>query len=190
MDRVHAIPYGASKVIVNAYFPESLQNATMSLCRLYFGKSYDSYSKPKFVSTSNFPLDEHRYNRLLEIFPDFMEPIHEVAGGMGEMPAKLHHKAGADGRDIEFVLRGGDATFSYFVIDYNQVRAWIKGPDVSMLVSAFFDNDPYYPRPIPGNQLYASFKSGYLEACEPKGRAFAVAFLEAIEAEQAARSSR
>ncbi|TCD63580.1 hypothetical protein EIP91_005219 [Steccherinum ochraceum] len=191
MDRVHALPYGASKSIVRAYFPRSLQDATIALCRLYFGKVYPKTPLPKFVSTNNFPLDEQRYTKLFEDFSHLLQPADEVARGMGEILAKLHYKARVDGRDIEFVLGGtGGADFTYFIIDFNQVRAWTKGSDVAMLVSSFFDNDPYYPRPIPTNPLYTSFKRGYLEVCEPEDCTFAEIFLQAIEAEQAKRTSR
>ncbi|THH28733.1 hypothetical protein EUX98_g5459 [Antrodiella citrinella] len=191
MDRVLAFPYDASKAIVSAYFPANLQDATISLCRLYFGMIYPTTSRPRFVTASNFPLDEHRYTKLLESFPEFLQPVRAVAHGMGEMLAKLHYNAGVDGRDIEFVLGGsGGADFVYFVIDFNQIRAWSKGPDVSTLVSAFFENDPYYPRPVPNNQLYVSFKAGYLEACDPSDMTLAATFLQAIENEQATRSLR
>ena len=71
-----------------------------------------------------------------------------------------------------------------------QVYHWPKGQDVSILVKAFFENDPYYPRPFPTGQLYVSFKTGYLNACDPEDRIFATAFFTAIETEQATRSMR
>jgi len=57
------------------------------------------------------------------------------------------------------------------------------------LVKAFFENDPYDSRPIPTDQIYISFKTGYLNACDPEDRIFATAFLTAIETEQATRST-
>jgi hypothetical protein len=59
-------------------------------------------------------------------------------------------------------------------------------------VEAFFNYDPYYPRPRPADTLYQKFCLGYLEAL-PKGSREAVelaeAFLHAIEAEQVKRDS-
>ena len=71
-----------------------------------------------------------------------------------------------------------------------QVHHWPKGQDVSILVKAFFKNDPYYPRPIPTDQLYVSFRTGYFNACDPEDRIFATAFLAAIVTEQGTRSTR
>ena len=57
--------------------------------------------------------------------------------------------------------------------------------DLSELVDAFFVNDPYYPRPVPGDPLYDSFQRGYLSACPAEHRERAALFLQAIEAHHA-----
>ena len=57
--------------------------------------------------------------------------------------------------------------------------------DVAELVDAFFVNDPYYPRPVPGDALYDSFKRGYTSACPSEHRDGAALFLQAIEAHYA-----
>ena len=59
--------------------------------------------------------------------------------------------------------------------------------DVAELVDAFFVNDPYYPRPVPGNALYESFKRGYASACPSEHREGAALFLQAIEAQYVAK---
>ena len=61
--------------------------------------------------------------------------------------------------------------------------------DISELVDAFFVNDPYYPRPVPGDALYDGFKQGYMNACPPHLRERAVLFLLAIEVRQAEKRS-
>ena len=58
--------------------------------------------------------------------------------------------------------------------------------NVSELVDAFFSNDPYYPRPVLQDALYIVFKQAYMGACLAEHRAGAAAFLQAIEARQAA----
>ncbi|RXW19474.1 hypothetical protein EST38_g6380 [Candolleomyces aberdarensis] len=164
MDRVPAIPYDAGRLIASMYFPTGFKNFPPALCRLYFGKTYRTDGPtPRFINTTNFPLDEYRYNKLVEAYPD---------------------RLSLDARDIEFVLGGtGGSRFTYFVIDFNQVSTWTKGPDVTPLVKAFFDNDPYYPRPNPEDDLYTSFKSAYYRSCPDSDVGLANAFIEAIETE-------
>lgn len=58
--------------------------------------------------------------------------------------------------------------------------------DVALLVDAFFSNDPYYPRPTPGDPLYDEFKRSYVGSCPMKHLARAECFLGAIEDRQAA----
>ena len=58
---------------------------------------------------------------------------------------------------------------------------------VGTLVNTFFERDPYYPRPVPDNELYKAFKAGYMEGC-PQGPdlEYAKAFLVGIEGKYAA----
>ena len=70
------------------------------------------------------------------------------------------------------------------------MRPWDKRPEsIDQLVSAFFANDPYYPRPRASDTLYGDFKAGYLGGCEGDSEALATAFFEAIELAQAKRDS-
>ena len=83
----------------------------------------------------------------------------QIMGEMGRMLARIHHVAGFDGRDIEFVLGGADHKKPcYFCIDFNQMRS--HGGDASALVDSFFANDPYYPRP--GAKHWGGFADGYM----------------------------
>ena len=68
------------------------------------------------------------------------------------------------------------------------MRSWDKRPEFTdQLVSAFFANDPYYPRPRASNTLYSDFKAGYLGSCGRNSQALAAAFFDAIELTQAQR---
>ncbi|KIY52170.1 hypothetical protein FISHEDRAFT_35658 [Fistulina hepatica ATCC 64428] len=195
---VPAVPLTFGKAVQELFFPPNVQSKGPNLCRLYFGKTFveqlSESSRPRFFNSSNFPLDAARYTQLRRRFPRELDSIENVAHGMGEMLGRLHGRAGVDGRDVEFVL-GGDGMFgcSYWVIDFNQVREWNKTEDdIATLVSAFFSNDPYYPRPRPNDSLYQSFKKGYQEAfvqISSSGMPFADLFLQAIEQEQARRDA-
>ncbi|KIK25866.1 hypothetical protein PISMIDRAFT_96188 [Pisolithus microcarpus 441] len=175
-----------------------------SLCRIYFGKVISEVGRggrPNlFLNSANFPLDVARYRKILENDRAGEYPsVEEIVYGMGEMLGRLHWLAGNDGRDIEFVLGGIAFIVLHMLacvslIPSVQVRSWEKTPkDVPMLVEAFFINDPYYPRPIPGNPLYAEFKRGYLSVFPtafPLAIQLANAFLHAIEVEQAKRADK
>ncbi|RPD62716.1 hypothetical protein L226DRAFT_324399 [Lentinus tigrinus ALCF2SS1-7] len=189
MDRVHALPWDVRVFLKDKFFPPAVQVGP-ALCRLYFGKTL-SNDTPKFVNSSNFPLDVHRYGVLRTYMPE-LPPAEEVAEGMGEMLGWMHNRAGADARDVEFVLGGdGAGGYTFFVIDFNQVRKWSKCvEDVVDLVQPFFVNDPYYPRPRPNDPLYQAFRSGYLEQYGTHTRSIGIAFLDAIEREQASRDQR
>ena len=74
-----------------------------------------------------------------------------------------------------------------------EMRVWSrKIEDIDQLVEAFFQNDPYYPRPRLSDPLYMDFRLGYIEAYpqdSKEAEELAVAFLGAIEREQAKRDS-
>ncbi|KAI0351815.1 hypothetical protein OH77DRAFT_1523922 [Trametes cingulata] len=111
---------------------------------------------------------------------------------MAELLAKVHWDTGYDGRDIEFVLAGAPyaPVVRFYLIDFNQVREFDRlGGDVTTLVDAFFANDPYYPRPIPGEPLYDIFKETYLRSCDTGYRSGADRFLRAIEEQEASRTA-
>jgi hypothetical protein len=58
----------------------------------------------------------------------------------------------------------------------------INKRDIQVLVDSFFDNDPYYPQPNPTDELYAAFRSVYLDKCPYEFQSGATRFLSAIEA--------
>ncbi|KAF9046826.1 hypothetical protein BDZ89DRAFT_1108647 [Hymenopellis radicata] len=190
MDRVQALPPRASAKLTALYFPRTVETGPL-LCRLYFGKTFTGARIPSFYNTQNFPLDEGRYNTLASLFPR-LPSVTEVVQGMAEMLARLHYRASMDARDVEFVLGGdGGSGFTFFVIDFNQVRYWPKTLErIDELVSAFFANDPYYPRPRPSDPLYVAFKEAYLAECTDDVADIGQAFIAAIEAEQVGRDVR
>ncbi|KAF9046825.1 hypothetical protein BDZ89DRAFT_1155091 [Hymenopellis radicata] len=191
MDRIHALPPNARARLRALYIPPtSTIEAGPVICRLYFGKTLGTRIS-RFYNTLNFPLDEGRYNTLVSIFPELPSAT-EVAQGIAEMLARLHYRASIDARDVEFILGGdGGAGFTFFVIDFNQVRYWPKTLErIDELVSAFFANDPYYPRPRPSDPLYVAFKEAYLAECTDDVADIGQAFIAAIEAEQVGRDVR
>jgi len=206
MDRVHALPITVRRHLAKHYFPPNVSRGP-ALCRLYLGRNYTGAAPSRFFNTNNFPLDETRYTQLATLF-EFLPPAADVARAMGDMLFRLHHLASVDARDIEFVLGGdGGAGFTFFIIDFNQaglvvnsfcafqfttsqVRPWDRRPEsIDQLVSAFFANDPYYPRPRASDPLYNDFKAGYLGSCGRENQALVVAFFDAIELTQAERDS-
>ncbi|KAM5545179.1 hypothetical protein V8D89_001290 [Ganoderma adspersum] len=188
MDRAAPLPPGAAQRIRAHFYPTRAAGSvpSPSICRLYFGKELRPSA---FVNPVNFPLDAARYDlfRDGDDDPD-IPPKDEVAAGMGETLALIHWQAGYDARDVEFVMAGAQdsAGLRFYVIDFNQMRAFDRDEgDVSELVDAFFVNDPYYPRPVPSDVLYDSFKRGYVSACPSNLGERAALFLQAIETRQA-----
>ncbi|KZT00360.1 uncharacterized protein LAESUDRAFT_718217 [Laetiporus sulphureus 93-53] len=192
MERVFALPLVAARVIREHFYGLAAASvrAGPTLCRLYFGKDFTNAPQSRFVNTANFPLDVARYRLLTERVPG-LETAEQVAFGMGEMLGRIHWHGSYDARDVEFVLGGdGISGFCYFVIDFNQMRTWKKTvEELGTLVSSFFANDPYYPRPRPSDPLYMAFKNGYSSAYSSQAGCHAIdtAFLHDIEIEQARR---
>lgn len=63
---------------------------------------------------------------------------------------------------------------------------------VSTLVDAFFQNDPYYPRPREHDSVHAAFKEGYRSSYPRTDDCLMIAdaFLAAIEDRQSMRNQR
>ncbi|KAI0349356.1 hypothetical protein OH77DRAFT_1440469 [Trametes cingulata] len=192
MDRCAPLPPHIGEAIRTSMYPAKAVAAATPIpiiCRLYFGKEVRPSA---FVNPANFPLDVARYRQLVQNFAEDLPPIEEVIDGMAELLAKIHWDTGYDGRDIEFVLAGAPyaPVVRFYLIDFNQVREFDRqSGDVTALVDAFFANDPYYPRPIPGEPLYDVFKQAYLRSCRSEYRASAERFLRAIEEHQASRAA-
>ncbi|KAA8913029.1 hypothetical protein FN846DRAFT_931516 [Sphaerosporella brunnea] len=188
MDRVFALPGNVGRPICSQFMPDAITTSP-NLCRLYFGKTFDQGKGSRFVNTNNFPLDVQRYQwlraTLSEEIQVHLPSAEEIALEMGEMLGRIHWHGGYDARDVEFIMGGdGFVGVTFYVIDFNQMRPWGRSyEDVSVLVDAFFQNDPYYPRPRDGGSMYRGFREGYLLAYPPteNSRVIAEAFLTAIE---------
>ncbi|KAI9065022.1 hypothetical protein FKP32DRAFT_1590975 [Trametes sanguinea] len=158
MDRVAPLPPRIARFIRASVYPAKASGAPAPLiCRLYFGKQMRPSA---FVNPHNFPVDVSRYERLRKEFPEDLLPVEEVVEGMAATLSGVHWDAGYDARDVEFVMAGvaDSAMVGLYLIDFNQTRSFDKShADVTALVEAFFINDPYYPRPIPGDPLYETF---------------------------------
>lgn len=192
MDRAHVLPTQIRSSVRDLFYNEHARNQHVQpprMCRLYLGKIL---RPSQFVNSINFPIDVARYTTLLRRFDGGeLIGLYEVAGGMGEMLGRIHWVAGYDGRDIEFVMAGSGIGVRYYVIDFNQMRRFDQEEwqsNVQGLVDAFFSNDPYYPRPVPHDNLYQAFRAAYLAACPQEHENGAQAFLDRIEAEQLKRS--
>ncbi|EFJ27394.1 hypothetical protein SELMODRAFT_412146 [Selaginella moellendorffii] len=93
--------------------------------------------------------------------------IESLAQEMG----RIHHLAGLDGRDIEFVVG----------VQASQQQC--------ALIDSFFVNDPYYPRP--GMEFWDEFKDAYLlEADWTESVRLARMFLDVVEAKVAAKAAQ
>lgn len=155
MDRAHVLPIQVRSSVRDLFYTEQARSQNVEpprMCRLYLGKILRP--SQSIGSMINFPIDIARYTTLLRLFEGGeLIGLDQIAGGMGEMLGRIHWVAGYDGRDIEFVMAGSGLGVRYYVIDFNQMRRFDREEwqsNVEGLIDAFFSNDPYYPRPVPG----------------------------------------
>jgi Zinc finger protein len=90
---------------------------------------------------------------------------------MAQILATMHWEPQIDADDVEFVLGGSgsapstqlsDAQMGLLDFDCCQ-KMQVDAGGVKLAVAAFFRNDPYYPRFIPGDEwLWEVFKKEYL----------------------------
>lgn len=215
MELVIPIPWGVATLIRKRCYLEQHQGQPVpTICRIYLGRT-SSPRPSRFFSHRNFPLDRERY-WLLEN-EGLLPRASSAAEAMGRMLGAMHWKGRNDARDVEFVVAGSatevDATF--WTIDFNQtstfadaalnpissdtntaptdpvfdldndaIKRWLG----QALAKPFFDNDPYFPRPRPGEDLYECFRQGYLAGATmdagtmaDKARTRAEMFLRVIE---------
>jgi hypothetical protein len=137
------------------------------LARIYLGKRRqpreskdDRPAHLKHFSLRNLPL---HLDQLLDLRVDAVS----LAKTMAQILATMLWESQIDANDVEFVLGGSgstpstrlfDAQMCLLDFDYCQkMQADARG--VNQAVAAFFWNDPYYPRPIPGDEwLWEVFK--------------------------------
>ncbi|EFJ13268.1 hypothetical protein SELMODRAFT_424621 [Selaginella moellendorffii] len=179
MQRVWPVPPALADSIRAKFFPALHSRYSKPfVARIYLGAKRQHLAS-RFFNASNFPLDANRCKEL-------GLPIESLAQEMGRLLARIHHLAGLDGRDIEFVVGGDELrTFSdpgFACFDFNQCKP--HNNNVDALADSFFVNDPYYPRP--GMEFWDEFKDGYLrEADRTESVRLARMFLDMVEAKVA-----
>lgn len=155
MERAWPVPPPLAAKIRESFFPAGFKDNKQSfVARIYLGKEC---AEPKrFFNPLNFPIDAKRLSQL-----DVGVSVAQIAHDMGRMLARIHFRAGFDGRDIELVLGGHQSNplwkIGFYCFDFNQLRTWNSPQE---LVDSFLANDPYYPRP--GQEYWDNFRRGYL----------------------------
>ncbi|KAI0146185.1 zinc finger protein-domain-containing protein [Xylariaceae sp. FL1272] len=182
-ERITPLPKIIRESLVDQFCPEDLREQAKAareniscLVRLYLGSRLARVGVAREFSLRNFELT---LDRMTEIG---LDPV-PFAQGMGSSLARVHWSARICGRDIEYVLgsipnrsentptsptdRGtlnsSKRTVDVWLLDFNQCESIsLDDAGVEMCVKAFWDNDPYYPRPATDKEHWAVFKSAYL----------------------------
>ncbi|KAI1326818.1 zinc finger protein-domain-containing protein [Xylariaceae sp. FL0255] len=155
------------------------------LVRLYLGARLARVGTTTPFSLRNFELTLDRMATI------GLEPI-DFARSMGSSLATVHWAAKVDGRDIEYVLGSAPTrpepkesqsspsgstdrmntaslnfrrrTVNMWLLDFNQCEpVSLSEAGVHQCVRAYWDNDPYYPRPNVDEQLWQVFSIAYKE---------------------------
>lgn len=161
------------------------------LLRIYLGKRLPPNTPIREFKLRNFEMTLEK----LELLDMCKEPLaRSIAQGL----ALMHWGSECDARDVEFVFGFGTMmtptleeleemihnldlkiesrkfslmwrTIKVWLLDFNQCRKIeMNREGVEKCVQAFWDNDPYYPRPGTGNDadenLWDCFKDAYLAA--------------------------
>ena len=177
-------PFGKTvrETIINLYCPESLKSVIKEsdpdqdcLIRPYLGRRRQLEKKSKFhaFSLRNYGLHADQIEELALDSTAYAQV-------MAETLAILYWKAHVDANDVEFVLAppssgGGTSLHSpslgehvVWILDYDCCRHMdLSKGGVQQAVSAFYRNDPYYPRPGCCNEtdqrLWTEFRDRFLD---------------------------
>ena len=192
-DRIRPFPEKVRYKIIDAYCPESLRHSIKSsepdqdcLVRPYLGRRrrLDRQSQFKAFSLRNYPL---HVDQMEEMGLD----VDLYARTMAEALAYLYWEAHVDVNDVEFVLAPAPSTtddthakpprqpqifnsqllgsHAMWILDFDCCRPMAMDEEgVEQAVTAFYRNDPFYPRPgkeDPRDQaIWQVFKDSFLEA--------------------------
>ncbi|RAH59512.1 hypothetical protein BO85DRAFT_393056 [Aspergillus piperis CBS 112811] len=182
-DHIPPFPEEVRKLLVKRYCHPKLQEEILGsvankdcLIRPYLGRRRTQRTEvkrtPRFSAFSlrNYPLHEDQME-------DLGVPLHDMqtyASMMGEALATLHWLGEIDGNDIEFVLAPSPGQgniknvlgeHSLWMLDFDLCRSMSMDIDgVRQAVSAYWRNDPFYPRPMAN--MWKDFRSQYLESSE------------------------
>ncbi|RMJ26009.1 Zinc finger protein [Aspergillus sp. HF37] len=179
------------------------------LIRPYLGRrrflNADGRPRAKiFFSLRNLPLHLDQMEELGESLDD----IKIYAETMAEALAVMHWRTGIDGNDVEFVLASppshGESVVTnvlgahaVWVLDFDLCRAMpMNEQGVQQTVTAFYRNDPYFPRLRSSPLLWEVFREQSLR-CSEMGNAAEIdrrvlhsgLFVRAIEEREATRES-
>lgn len=183
-ERIFPLPKVVRELLIERYCPEQIRSRAKEdmtnkdcLVRLYLGRRQVPNARPsRFFTLRN-----------LKLYLNHMEDLHlEVctfAFAMADALAVMHWDAHIDARDVEFVLGSAPTnspsphtttqTYNFlrrsvhlWLLDFNQCREFSPDDEgIEQCVTAFFINDPYYPRPQNGQDyLWEAFRERYLHS--------------------------
>lgn len=193
-ERIPPVHSVARRALIDHYCPADLKAGARlqesnadCLVRLYLGKRRDLVPRVaprRFFGLRNFPL-------CLDQMRELGLDTHPYAIAMAEALAMMHWAAKIDAADVEFVLggppslihrpvpgwflRGSEpmsrseaAATHVWLLDFNQCQVLTMDErGVERAARRFWDNDPYYPRPLAtGSEdvaLWDVFAARYLE---------------------------
>ena len=219
-ERIFPLPKIIRDSLIDRYCAPEARSAAKAnannrdcLIRLYLGIRRSYISSPSFFSIRNFEAD-------LNIVDELGIDKIQHAAAMGLALAGMHWIAKTDAADVEFVLgsqpdhldltsvprtknlpmrTSTDRILDFkkrsnrlWLLDFNQCRAMaMTEAGVIDAVEAFWNNDPYYPRPVPpghpDEELWIVFqecyliKSNELMDSEARSRNLALKFIAGLE---------
>lgn len=181
-ERIPSMVQSVRELLIDRYCPAELATEIKCseanqdcLVRPYLGRRRFNTARPsrfKAFSLRNYPLhlDQFEELGLKANIPVYVEI-------MAEALAVMHWRAGIDANDVEFVLapprsRGSKASLTsnclgdhaMWILDFDCCRKISFDTDgVDQAVTAFFRNDPFYPRPAICQGLWNIFKRQYIQ---------------------------
>ncbi|MCJ1368422.1 hypothetical protein MMC16_007565 [Acarospora aff. strigata] len=199
MEHILPLPKVVRESLIEHYCPEEHRDHARKdrkndhcLIRVYLGRRRNFRSQESF-SLRNFEAD-------LTIIDELGLEKEEHARTIASALAVVHWSALIDGADVEFVLGSAPIKLSpsfpakyvdfvpprtdtgvYLNFTKRAVHLWLldfnRCNEISMdfvgvdrAVNAFWDNDPYYPRPVPDDHrdagLWKTFEESYLRQSE------------------------
>ncbi|OOQ83560.1 hypothetical protein PEBR_35498 [Penicillium brasilianum] len=193
--RIPPFPGRTRSLLVHKYCPPQMVDDIMEseankdcLIRPYLGRhrrwsEFRTFSQIQVFSLRNFPLHASQMDEL--DIP--LEDRQHYARIMARTLAIMHWIGNIDGGDIEFVLappnensrRSVDIILnclgehSVWVLDFDCCKDMsVDDAGVRRAVTAFWQNDPFYPRPIREPLLWAAFRVEYLQSSEVATRLY------------------
>lgn len=168
--------------IIERFCPEKLKNTVMSsrkdedcLVRPYLGRRARDTRQSPFFTLRNKALT-------IDQMEELQLPTVEYARVMADALALMYWHAKVDANDVEFVLapKGSHSEsgswhseflgeHTLWLLDFDCVKEMsMDGNGIAQAASAFFRNDPYFPRPCGRTeldvQLWKNFVQRFLES--------------------------